>query len=79
MALTLKNYITMKIISKKLVKTYNKLNDTLHIMQKDKGVSPEIFNKVLDTRTNIHDILINSLDVLPHNDKTKILNKIKRL
>ena len=68
----------MKIIAKQLVKTYNKLNDDLHLMQKDKTVTPEVFNKILDTRTNIYDILINSLDGLSHDEITKTLNLIKR-
>tara|TARA_B100001093_G_C26212325_1_gene752573 strand:+ start:356 stop:565 length:210 start_codon:yes stop_codon:yes gene_type:complete len=68
----------MKITSIQLVKTYNSLDKTLYLMQKDKGVSPFIFNKILDTRTEILDILINSLDGLSHDEITKTLNLIKR-
>lgn len=68
----------MKIMAKKLVKTYNELNKTLYIMQKDKGVTPLIFSKVLDTRQNIHEIILDSVDGLNSDEMKKILNKIKR-
>lgn len=68
----------MKNIAIQLVKTYNELNNTLHIMQKDKNVTPIVFNKILDTRTNIHSIIMTSLNNLNYKETREILNKIIR-
>ena len=62
----------MEKISIQLVKTYNELNKTLHFMQKDKSVTPEVFNKILDTRTNVTNIIMS----LNTKETKKILNQI---
>ena len=67
----------MNKTSKQLIKTYKELDKTLDLMQKEKGVTPFIFNKVLNTRSSIHTMIIDSLDNLNYNDITKTLNKIK--
>ena len=69
----------MKIISKQLIKTYKELDKTLDLMQKDKGVSPFVFRKILNTRSNIHNIIINSLGDLNSKEALKILNLIKKI
>ena len=66
----------MNKTSKQLIKTYKELDKTLDLMQKEKGVTPFIFNKVLNTRSSIHNMIIDSLDDLNYNDITKTLNKI---
>jgi hypothetical protein len=68
----------MNKTSKQLIKTYKELDKTLDLMQKEKGVTPFIFNKVLNTRSSIHTMIIDSLDNLNYNDITKTLNKIKK-
>ena len=60
-----------------LVQTYIELNDTLNLMQKDTGVTPLIFNKVLDTRSNIHSMIIDSLSGLNSKDTHSILNQLE--
>tara|TARA_R110002074_G_scaffold257002_4_gene429468 strand:- start:152 stop:361 length:210 start_codon:yes stop_codon:yes gene_type:complete len=69
----------MKIISKQLIKTYKELDKTLDLMQKDKGVSPFVFRKILNIRSNIHNIIINSLGDLNSKEALKILNLIKKI
>jgi hypothetical protein len=68
----------MQNISKELIKTYNELSETIKIMRDDKGVTPTIFSKILDTRSSIHNIIMNSLDNLNSKETKKILNQIIR-